>query len=92
MDLIERQDAIDALMEYSEMNAVEIIKGVRCLKLNGRYINADELIKRLKQANMDDAVAIALKMAGHERLWRKNRWKTTSESTSSEKPATHLET
>lgn len=34
---------------------------------DGRYINADELIKRLKQSGQDDAARIALKMAGHER-------------------------
>lgn len=95
-DLIDRQEAIDAFdlpiynikgRENAE-RVVEYLKAVlrRIKELpsahpDGRYINADELIQRLKEAGHEEA-AMALKMAGHERkknLPSAQRWIPCSE-------------
>ena len=78
-DLIDRQAAIDALNKYRIEKMVEgkdVSLVWECIDKvlqepsahpDGRYINADELIKRLKEAGHEEAAAMALKMAGHER-------------------------
>ena len=65
-DLISRQDAIK-VVKGIDSYFVKYIEQLPSAQPDGRYINADELIKRLKEAGHEEAAAMALKMAGHER-------------------------
>ena len=49
----------------------DILEGLPSAVPDGRYINADELIKRLKQEGLNDAIEIAVKMVGHERVGKR---------------------
>lgn len=86
-DLISRQAALDAfgLSEKTRKyggdhsgygtrmlyEIQDVLEGLPPAVPDGRYINADELIKRLKQEGLNDAVEIAVKMAGHERVGKR---------------------
>lgn len=65
-DLISRQAAIK-VVKGIDSYFVKYIEQLPSAHPDGRYINADELIKRLKGAGHEEAAAMALKMAGHER-------------------------
>ena len=72
-DTISRQATITEIKNYERdstapIDYVKIVEQMPPAQPDARYINANELIKRLQQAGLDDAVSIAVKMAGHERL------------------------
>lgn len=72
-DCISRQATITEIKNYERdstapIDYVKIVEQMPSAQPDARYINATELIKRLQQAGLDDAVSIAVKMAGHERL------------------------
>lgn len=72
-DMISKQATITEIKNYERdstapIDYVKIVEQMPPAQPDARYINANELIKRLQQAGLDDAVSIAVKMAGHERL------------------------